>query len=122
MINLYPWNVYILIAAAIITVIVMIQSLKPLLGLKKTAESLSAKLETASKSAETFRLKAETIGRQASDLVSTIKKVIAGYLVLSLFQKSRKEELPLDTSAKPKRRKLDQRDLNTIRQIGKMIR
>ena len=104
MINLYPWNLYLLLAAAVAVLVSLILMLKPLMALKKAADQLSSGLEPAAAKAEVLQKKSEQVSQIGSNLLSNLKTVLTAYIVLRAFRRKDDLDSAGDTLSKGSRK------------------
>ena len=104
MINLYPWNLYLLLAAAIAVLVSLILMLKPLMALKKAADQLSSGLEPAAAKAEALQKKSEQVSQIGSNLLSNLKTVLTAYIILRAFRRKDDSDSAGDTLSKGSRK------------------
>ena len=127
MINLYPWNLYLLLAAAIAVLVSLILMLKPLMALKKAADQLSSGLEPAAAKAEVLQKKSEQVSQIGSNLLSNLKTVLTAYIVLRAFRRKDDLDSAGDTLSKGSRKVtasirkgLNSDDLKLLKTIRKL--
>lgn len=123
MINLYPWNLYLFLAAVIGTIAVLITLGKPLLKLKQTADVLLEKLGPIEKNTAALKTKTDQVSSIGKNLLSNAKLVLTGYILLRALRKQDPAE-PMDSERKPRKLKvarkgLSSRDLDLIKTIQK---
>lgn len=123
MINLYPWNLYLFLAAIIGTIAVLVTLGKPLLKLKQTADVLLEKLGPIEKNTAALKTKADQVSSIGKNLLSNAKLVLTGYILLRALRKQDPAE-PMDSDRKPRKLKvarkgLSSRDLDLIKTIQK---
>lgn len=123
MINLYPWNLYLFLAAIIGTVAVLVTLGKPLLKLKQTADVLLEKLGPIEKNTAALKTKTDQVSSIGKNLLSNAKLVLTGYILLRALRKQDPAE-PMDSDRKPRKLKvarkgLSSRDLDLIKTIQK---
>lgn len=123
MINLYPWNLYLFLAAVIGTIAVLVTLGKPLLKLKQTADVLLEKLGPIEKNTAALKTKADQVSSIGKNLLSNAKLVLTGYILLRALRKQDPAE-PMDSDRKPRKLKvarkgLSSRDLDLIKTIQK---
>ena len=124
MINLYPWNLYLFLAAVIGTIAVLVTLGKPLLKLKQTADVLLEKLGPIEKNTAALKTKADQVSSIGKNLLSNAKLVLTGYILLRALRKQDPAE-PMDSDRKPRKLKvarkgLSSRDLDLIKTIQKI--
>jgi len=123
MINLYPWNLYLFLAAIIGTIAVLVTLGKPLLKLKQTADVLLEKLGPIEKNTAALKTKTDQVSSIGKNLLSNAKLVLTGYILLRALRKQDPAE-PMDSDYKPRKLKvarkgLSSRDLDLIKTIQK---
>jgi len=123
MINLYPWNLYLFLAAIIGTIAVLVTLGKPLLKLKQTADVLLEKLGPIEKNTAALKTKTDQVSSIGKNLLSNAKLVLTGYILLRALRKQDPAE-PMDSDHKPRKLKvarkgLSSRDLDLIKTIQK---
>ena len=123
MINLYPWNLYLFLAAIIGTIAVLVTLGKPLLKLKQTADVLLEKLTPIEKNTAALKTKTDQVSSIGKNLLSNAKLVLTGYILLRALRKQDPAE-PMDSDRKPRKLKvarkgLSSRDLDLIKTIQK---
>ncbi len=123
MINLYPWNLYLFLAAIIGTIAVLVTLGKPLLKLKQTADVLLEKLGPIEKNTAALKTKTDQVSSIGKNLLSNAKLVLTGYILLRALRKQDPAE-PMDSDRKPRKLKvarkgLSSRDLDLIKTIQK---
>lgn len=123
MINLYPWNLYLFLAAVIGTIAVLVTLGKPLLKLKQTADVLLEKLGPIEKNTAALKTKTDQVSSIGKNLLSNAKLVLTGYILLRALRKQDPAE-PMDSDRKPRKLKvarkgLSSRDLDLIKTIQK---
>ena len=123
MINLYPWNLYLFLAAIIGTIAVLVTLGKPLHKLKQTADVLLEKLGPIEKNTAALKTKTDQVSSIGKNLLSNAKLVLTGYILLRALRKQDPAE-PMDSDHKPRKLKvarkgLSSRDLDLIKTIQK---
>lgn len=123
MINLYPWNLYLFLAAVVGTIAVLVTLGKPLLKLKQTADVLLEKLGPIEKNTAALKTKTDQVSSIGKNLLSNAKLVLTGYILLRALRKQEPAE-PMDSDRKPRKLKvarkgLSSRDLDLIKTIQK---
>lgn len=123
MINLYPWNLYLFLAAVVGTIAVLVTLGKPLLKLKQTADVLLEKLGPIEKNTAALKTKTDQVSSIGKNLLSNAKLVLTGYILLRALRKQDPAE-PMDSDRKPRKLKvarkgLSSRDLDLIKTIQK---
>ncbi|MBR3347646.1 MAG: hypothetical protein IKG37_11250 [Solobacterium sp.] len=123
MINLYPWNLYLFLAAIIGIIAVLVTLGKPLLKLKQTADVLLEKLGPIEKNTAALKTKTDQVSSIGKNLLSNAKLVLTGYILLRALRKQDPAE-PMDSDRKPRKLKvarkgLSSRDLDLIKTIQK---
>lgn len=123
MINLYPWNLYLFLAAVVGTIAVLVTLGKPLLKLKQTADVLLEKLGPIEKNTAALKTKTDQVSSIGKNLLSNAKLVVTGYILLRALRKQDPAE-PMDSDRKPRKLKvarkgLSSRDLDLIKTIQK---
>ena len=123
MINLYPWNLYLFLAAIIGIIAVLVTLGKPLLKLRQTADVLLEKLGPIEKNTAALKTKTDQVSSIGKNLLSNAKLVLTGYILLRALRKQDPAE-PMDSDRKPRKLKvarkgLSSRDLDLIKTIQK---
>ncbi|MBR2676652.1 MAG: hypothetical protein IKE28_07055 [Solobacterium sp.] len=127
MINLYPWNYYILYAAIAAVIIMILALIKPLSALLKAVKSMEPDLNAISKNADAFSTKSIAAGNTIKNTGKTLKTAVTVALILNAIRRNYTSEDEAkgikgvsSAAVKTARQEINKNDLELARRISKI--
>ncbi len=127
MINLYPWNTYILYAAIAAVILSMLMLIKPLNSLLKAVASMKPDLEAISKNSDQLSDKTIAVSGTVKNAGKTLKTAVTVALVLNAIRRNYTSEDEAkgikgvsSAAVKTARDEINKKDLEIARRISKI--
>lgn len=127
MINLNPWNYYILYAAIAAVIIMILTLIKPLSNLLKAIDSMKPDLDAISRNADSFSTKSVAVSDTIKNTGKTLKTAVTAALVLNALRRNYNSEGDAkgikgvsSAAVKTAREEINKNDLELARKISKI--